>query len=618
MRQGLVLLICVAVWCLGAGVSLALAVVRLDAGWVGQSEQAGTVAADWARVLPGGTPVALPHCWASDLRVRDACAFWYARDIAFPPALDGRGAWLLADDVAGDLEVYLDGARVATLNGYGLPHRVRLPGGPGTHHLALRLSLPAGAGGTGLGALALQAIVPASLDALMPEGDADAGRVSVRFRLLAEAPVRAMLVLELYAPDRKRAIAKTAVPFDLGAGSHVALAEWPHLTLLQPWQPTAPRLYRVRATLLAGGVEADWREVSFGLTRYALAEDGWRLNGKPLGLKGLRVPGGACAVLAGDAATALESVRRAGFTALMADDLAFSRRVLDAADRLGMLVMVHIPAGADAASHVLALGAHPSVAGWTWGDTGDAGMVAAVRQWDPVRPILVREGARGVLYLPGLEPREVALADGAARRDGDAAPVLAPGLTPATPAVCPLSPTICGDGRLTYTGEDRELAELRMLVERVRRANCPLGYFLHPFPGEGGFGLFTATGAPTKFHTAVLAMNAPVLMTLRLDGETYVGQPPAVEATIVNDAGRAQALVLYRVVTTPEPSSQTIIARRDDFALTGARLQPIPRTAFPFQATERPGVYRVQYVLSDRGRVVSSAHVAVVVREAPP
>ncbi|WP_412065839.1 glycoside hydrolase family 2 protein [Rhizobium sp. SYY.PMSO] len=117
---------------------------------------------------------------------------------------------------------------------------------------------------------------------------------------------------------------------------------------VQPWSPDAPNLYRIRATLVVDGVEADSRADSFGFRRFE-AKDGFlHLNGEPFYLRGALdqdyYPDGF------GAAPSLElledQVRKAkamGLNCLRCHIKVPDPRYYEVADRLGILIWTEIP-----------------------------------------------------------------------------------------------------------------------------------------------------------------------------------------------------------------------------------------------------------------------------------
>ncbi|MEU6917368.1 glycoside hydrolase family 2 TIM barrel-domain containing protein [Streptomyces olindensis] len=110
------------------------------------------------------------------------------------------------------------------------------------------------------------------------------------------------------------------------------------------WSPDTPHLYRASVTVRAGEEVIDEADTVFGIrTLHLDAERGFRINGEAVDLRGACVHHdngviGAAAIARADERR-VELLKRAGFNALRSAHNPMSRAMLDACDRLGMLVM---------------------------------------------------------------------------------------------------------------------------------------------------------------------------------------------------------------------------------------------------------------------------------------
>jgi beta-galactosidase len=110
------------------------------------------------------------------------------------------------------------------------------------------------------------------------------------------------------------------------------------------WSPDAPALYRASVEVVASGHVADRVEQPFGIRRVEIdAQNGLRLNGVPYEMKGACVhhdngPLGAAAIDRAEVRR-VEILKAAGFNAIRTSHNPPSPAFLDAADRLGMLVI---------------------------------------------------------------------------------------------------------------------------------------------------------------------------------------------------------------------------------------------------------------------------------------
>ena len=110
------------------------------------------------------------------------------------------------------------------------------------------------------------------------------------------------------------------------------------------WSPDSPVLYSATASLRNGETEVDDDTVSFGVRTLALdPERGLRINGEPIKLRGACVHhdnGVLGAATIGRAEERrVQLLKEAGFNALRSAHNPMSRAMLDACDRVGVLVM---------------------------------------------------------------------------------------------------------------------------------------------------------------------------------------------------------------------------------------------------------------------------------------
>ncbi len=121
------------------------------------------------------------------------------------------------------------------------------------------------------------------------------------------------------------------------------------------WDPQSPFLYEGPVELWEGGRRVDQATVDHGLRSLTLGPRGFRLNGKPISVRGA-----ACDGLSEADAGRL---RAAGFNTLLVPVRAGDRELWSRADRLGFLVLGRItdPAGVEAAR---ALRGHACCLGW--------------------------------------------------------------------------------------------------------------------------------------------------------------------------------------------------------------------------------------------------------------
>ena len=109
------------------------------------------------------------------------------------------------------------------------------------------------------------------------------------------------------------------------------------------WSPEEPNLHELRAELLVAGKVIDAASTSFGIRSLTFGADGLKLNGKSYKLCGGNIhhdhgPLGAVAIDRAEERT-VEVMKAAGFNALRAAHNPPAPALLDACDRLGILVL---------------------------------------------------------------------------------------------------------------------------------------------------------------------------------------------------------------------------------------------------------------------------------------
>ena len=174
------------------------------------------------------------------------------------------------------------------------------------------------------------------------------------------------------------------------------------------WSLDNPYLYSVQSTVEAGGRVTDRTGTPFGVRTFRFDGDGFFLNGQHLKINGanLHTDFAGVGVALPDRINAyrLEKLKEMGANAIRTSHNPPAAEVLDAADRLGMLVLVenrHMGTSEDVIGAVESMVRrdrnHPSVIGWSMNNEGlrqgpeVAGqqlraMHAAIKRLDPTRP----------------------------------------------------------------------------------------------------------------------------------------------------------------------------------------------------------------------------------------
>jgi hypothetical protein len=602
-RLVLVLLILSVLVCRAALPLRGRTVTPLNDGWE-MTVTPAALAAGLAKAVPARA-VVLPHAWGAVLA--DAQAVEYARPLVLPDAIGPAGVLLVIENAVGSLEVRVDGVRAAGFTGNGLTRAVRLTGEAGSQHrLTLRLSrdgLPdALRAQCGLGPVRLEVLPAARFEALLPETNAARGTVSVTYRIAAEEPGPALLRLRLFPPDLTTTRALTERHFTVQLPRGVLEGTYTFsIRKFQPWSPDAPKVYRVRATLQRGRAVQDSWETACGGSTLQLAA-GLRLNDAPLVLKGLRLPGGVPPP--GDLEDELVLVKKAGFNAIMAEGAALPEEALALADTLGLLVVGEIPPDGDGRPDITAAveaqGSHPCLAAWSWADAGGTMRdMPALRAIDHTRPVLVRSGAKSQFFNPPpiLLGRVFSAVEMTALDDAAGRAALAAAETGTTPLLaCAL-----GGGE----DEDGYQDRLRDVVETVRRAGVPIGYFVRPLHGDTFAGLGTTDGTPTDAFTSASLYNQPCAIALRV--KSAAGGLLSLDAAVINDLSLAGSLRLYVIVTTPDGKTSLT---NSALTLNEQRIQPLALA--PISATQT-GDYRIHLVLVRNTALLASSQAVYTV-----
>ncbi len=569
------------------------AVTPLNAGW--RCELDDDPAAE----------VSLPHRWPAEAqRAR------YSREIVLPEKMGDAGGWLVIEQPVGVLEVRLDGQPLGRFLGNGLTRRLHLRGAAQTvHQLELRLDragMPSSlaASTNSVGSVSLELAPVTRIESLRPEYNPALHTLTVSYRLASEMPENAILRLRVTARDERRPVYAQNISVTIPAGTltgdrTVSLRRFPL------WSPDIPTTHRLEATLTRGGRTLDRWVLPFGRCNFALNGAGARVNGQPITLKGLRLPGGLPPMASGQLAETLERelrlARQAGFNALMTEGAAPPKALLELADTLGLLVIADVPETwttppggtgptpyLDLATMTEQCGHHPSLAIWSWADSDALPQeLVALRLHDRVRYALIRAGTKSQAYgpFPALGKPFVEIEGHDLTRADQRLPLLASGL----------------DG-----GTDADTLErLRAAVETVRGAELPLGYFVRPPAGATLTGLGDRDGAPTRQFIAAASYNQPCIIVLRA---AKARDGLSLDAVLINDLSLAGVYRLFGLYCLPDGSCGLI---NQEITLTGSRAQHLaPLAGMTFSD---PGAYRVQLALADDDTVLTSAQLTMTV-----
>jgi beta-galactosidase len=139
-------------------------------------------------------------------------------------------------------------------------------------------------------------------------------------------------------------VARDVAPLTMFPGTTETLRQRLSVPDAQRWNVDAPHLYTCRTTLESEGAVLDEASTTFGVRTLSVdPRHGLRINGETVNLRGACIHHdngviGACAIARADERR-VELLKAAGFNALRSAHNPMSRSMLDACDRLGMLVM---------------------------------------------------------------------------------------------------------------------------------------------------------------------------------------------------------------------------------------------------------------------------------------
>jgi beta-galactosidase len=178
-----------------------------------------------------------------------------------------------------------------------------------------------------------------------PEVDDDGATVTVAAEVRSRSRLSEVANLQIEVLDGGGAVVATdAAPLTILAGDTVRTQRRLFVARPQRWSPDDPNLYTVRLTLSVGDEVLDEEAIPFGIRSLALdARRGLRINGEPVLLRGACIHHdngvlGAATINRAEERR-VELLKAAGFNAIRSAHNPASRALLDACDRLGMLVM---------------------------------------------------------------------------------------------------------------------------------------------------------------------------------------------------------------------------------------------------------------------------------------
>jgi beta-galactosidase len=144
--------------------------------------------------------------------------------------------------------------------------------------------------------------------------------------------------------DTGSVVARASSPVTVRPGDRAAVRQRLYVDEPRRWGVDAPVLYAAATVLSSGDDRLDDRETAFGIRTLQLdPAHGLRINGEPVKLRGACLhhdngPLGAAAIARAEERR-VELLKQAGFNAIRSAHNPLSRAMLDACDRIGMLVM---------------------------------------------------------------------------------------------------------------------------------------------------------------------------------------------------------------------------------------------------------------------------------------
>jgi len=178
-----------------------------------------------------------------------------------------------------------------------------------------------------------------------PIVDESSSMVSVVTEVANEQSLPAGVVVRTTILDSAgEVVASQETPLDIGPNSVVEASQTLTVQNARLWSVDDPNLYTVKSELLDAGSEIDGEETTFGFRTIAVdAQNGFRLNDLPLKLKGgcVHHDNGLLGAASYDRAEErkIELMKAAGYNAIRCAHNPPAPAMLDACDRLGMLVM---------------------------------------------------------------------------------------------------------------------------------------------------------------------------------------------------------------------------------------------------------------------------------------
>ncbi|HEY2083818.1 MAG TPA: beta-galactosidase GalA [Verrucomicrobiae bacterium] len=288
---------------------------------------------------------------------------WYRKTIAIPATDQGRRLWLEFDGVYRDSQMWLNGHFLGRHpSGYtAFQYDVTDTARPGTNNLLVVHVDPTAFEGwwyegggiyrhTRLVSVASTHVAPCGVHVIAELDDPrDGVQADARLKITttvandAAAPSRARVLSEVI--DAQGAVVATEpLTHSLDAGGSFDFPQSLAISSAKLWSCERPYLYRLRTTVLVGGRTVDQVTTDFGVRTIRFDPDmGFFLNGKPLKIKGTcnhqDFAGVGVALPDRLYEWRVQKLKEMGANAMRLSHNMMAPELLDACDRLGMLVM---------------------------------------------------------------------------------------------------------------------------------------------------------------------------------------------------------------------------------------------------------------------------------------
>ena len=395
-----------------------------DAGW-----RRVDLPHDWAVELPFDATADMSHGFkALGLAFPQNSVGWYRRTFDLPATDSGRRIWLEFDGVFRDCTVFVNGWAVNRQESGYSSFRIDVTdvvecGGRNVVAVRVDATQTEGWFYEGAGIYRHVWLVKTGPLAIAPDGvfvfstfpnNQPDGPATLHLRAeltnAARADADAAVAWTVFAPDGAPVASAQATARVPGAGTAEA-AQTAAIDAPVLWSPETPRLYRLVTTVRSGGAVVDRTETEFGIRAVAFdATRGFLLNGRPYVIKGTcnhqDHAGVGTAIPDRLQYFRIARLKEMGSNAYRSAHNLPTREVVEACDRLGMLVMDEQrllgsdPANLDLLARMIRRDRnHPSVVLWSIANEEfttqgtPAGrrvavtMQALIKRLDPTRPV---------------------------------------------------------------------------------------------------------------------------------------------------------------------------------------------------------------------------------------